>query len=914
MFSRLRSFLTAWTRRERFEGSLDEEVRFHLDACAEDLVRSGVPRREAIRRARVHFGSVEGAKDECRQARGLRLADELERMMANIRFGLRMLCKAPVVTSVAVVSLALGIGANAAIFSLYSQFLLRPLPVVEPERLVNLEAPGPKPGSDSCNGAGGCDEVFSYPMFRDLQREQTVFTDLVAHLGFGANVTYQGQTVKIQGMQVSGSYFPTLGLVPTIGRLFGPEVDQPIGGQPVVVLSHEFWQSDLGGRREVLGDALIVNGQPLTIVGVAPAGFRGTTFNMPSMIFVPITMASRLFAEAGEGRFEDRRNYWVYLFARLKPEVSLEQARAALTPLYRSILTEVEAPLQTNMSDQTMAQFVAKPLPVRDGRRGQSQMQDGAGVPLLLLLGVTAVVLLIACANIANLLLARSAARASEMAVRLAVGASRRHLVTQLLTESCLLAVLGGAAGLVVAQWTLRLIGALLPPEVAGFLQLTLDPYVVPFTVTVSLVTGVLFGIVPALHATRAELISALKHEAGQPAGARSAARFRYGLVVAQFALAMTLLVEGGLFIQSLRNVNRADLGIRTNGVVTFGLSPALNGYGDAQTRALYERVEAALAAQPAVTGVTAASIAVFAGSSLGSRVMVEGFEAGPDTNRSTRLNQIGTDYFRTLGIPVLAGRTFTESDVRAAPPVAIVNEAFARKFNLGLDAVGRRLGRGGLDVALDTEIVGIVADTRYHNVKTPAPPLLYIPYRQEETVGSLAFYARNTLPTDGMLRTIPALVAEVDPNLPVTGLKNLAQQVQDNAFADRAMTVLSTAFAGLAILLAAVGLYGVLAYTVAQRTRELGLRMALGADAARIRAMVLRQVGRMTLSGGVIGLVAALGLGRVAQSLLYEIDGLPPAVIAAAGVGLTAVALIAGFIPAQRASRIHPLTALRHR
>ena len=360
--------------------------------------------------------------------------------------------------------------------------------------------------------------------------------------------------------------------------------------------------------------------------------------------------------------------------------------------------------------------------------------------------------------------------------------------------------------------------------------------------------------------------------------------------------------------------MNRADLGIRTNGVVTFGLSPALNGYGDAQTRALYERVEAALAAQPAVTGVTAASIAVFAGSSLGSRVMVEGFEAGPDTNRSTRLNQIGTDYFRTLGIPVLAGRTFTESDVRAAPPVAIVNEAFARKFNLGLDAVGRRLGRGGLDVALDTEIVGIVADTRYHNVKTPAPPLLYIPYRQEETVGSLAFYARNTLPTDGMLRTIPALVAEVDPNLPVTGLKNLAQQVQDNAFADRAMTVLSTAFAGLAILLAAVGLYGVLAYTVAQRTRELGLRMALGADPARIRAMVLRQVGRMTLSGGVIGLVAALGLGRVAQSLLYEIDGLPPAVIAAAGVGLTAVALIAGFIPAQRASRIHPLTALRHR
>ncbi len=834
--------------------------------------------------------------------------------MANLRFALRMLAKTPVVTSVAVLSLALGIGANAAIFSLYSQLLLRPLPVVEPERLVNLEAPGPKPGSDSCNSAGGCDEVFSYPMFRDLQREQTVFTDLAAHRGFAAHVTNQGQTVNVRGMQVSGSYFPTLGLVPAMGRLLGPEVDQPIGGHPVVVLSHAFWQSDLGASPDVIGDTLVVNGQPLTIVGVAPAGFRGTTINTPAMVFVPLTMHARLPAGTGEGRFADRRNYWLYLFARLMPEVSLEQARAALAPLYGSILSEVEAPLQTDMSAQTRAQFVARTLPIRDGRRGQSRMHDGVGAPLLLLLGVTAVVLLIACANIANLLLARSAARASEMAVRLSLGASRRHLVTQLLTESCLLAVFAGAAGLVVAQWTLRFIGALLPLEVAGVLQLALDPYALPFTGAVSLVTGVLFGIVPALHGTRAELISALKDDAGQPGGARTAARFRQGLVVAQFALAMMLLVEGGLFIQSLRNVSRIDLGIRTDDVVTFRLSPALSGYGDAETRALYERVEAELAALPAVTAVTAASIPVFAGDSWGTRVMVEGFEAGPDADRSTRFNQIGTDYFGTLGIPVLAGRTFTESDMRAAPPVAIVNEAFAHKFNLGLDAVGRRLGRGGRDVAMDTEIVGLVADTRYSNVKTPAPPLLYVPYRQEDTVGSLAFYARSTLPPDGMLRTIPTLVAGLDSNLSVIMLKTLTRQVQESAFEDRAITVLSAAFAGLATLLAAVGLYGVLAYTVTQRTREFGLRMALGADPARLRAMVLGQVGRLTLAGGVVGLVGALGLGQLAQSLLYEIDSLQPAVIAAAAVSLAAVALAAGFVPAHRASRVHPMTALRHK
>ena len=915
MFSRLHSFLIAWTRRERFEDSLDEEMRFHLDAYADDLVRSGAPRREALRRARIHFGSVEGVKDDCREARGLRLADEMERLMANVRLAVRMLVKTPIVTSVAILSLALGIGANAAIFSLYSQLLLRRLPVVEPERLVNLEAPGPKPGADFCDGAGGCDEVFSYPMFRDLQREQTVFTDVAAHRGFIFSVAWRGRSLDIvQGMQVSGSYFPALGLAPALGRLFGPEIDEPLGGHPVAVLSHEFWQDELGGARDALGEVLLVNGEPLTIVGVAPAGFRGTTLNMPSMVFVPLAMNGRLNRFADEDRFEDRRNYWLYLFARLKPRASIDQARAAVTPLYRSILTDVEAPLQTDMSDETLARFVAKPLPIEDGRRGQSRMHDSVRVPLLLLLGVTAVVLLIACANMANLLLARSAARASEMAVRLSLGATRRHLVTQLLTESCLLAILGGAAGLVAANWTLSFIGTLLPPQGAELLQLTLDPYAVPFTAAVSLATGLLFGIFPAFHGTRAALVSALKDDAGQPGGARTAAGFRRGLVTAQFALATMLLVVAGLFIQSLRNVSGVELGIRTQDVVTFRLWPGLNNYGDERTNALYERVEAELAAQPGVTATTAASIQVLAGDSWGTDVMVEGFEAGPDTNRSTRFNQVGTDYFRTLGIPLLAGRTFTESDVREAPPVAIVNEAFARKFSLGRDAVGRRLGRGGIDVELDTEIVGLVADTRYSHVKLPAPPLLHVPYRQEDSVGTLAFYARGSLPPEGMLRTIPAIVAGVDPNLPVTHLTTLPRQVEESAFEDRAITMLSAAFAGLATLLAAVGLYGVLAYTVAQRTQELGLRMALGADAARLRAMVLGQVGRMTLVGGAVGLVAAFGVGRLAQSLLYEIDGLPPAVAAAAALALAAVALGAGLVPAHRASRVDPMAALRHR
>ena len=829
--------------------------------------------------------------------------------MRNITFAVRMLRKTPVVTGVAVVSLALGIGSTAAIFSLISQILLRPLPVVEPARLVNLEAPGPKPGSDSCNTAGGCDEVFSYPMFRDLEREQTVFTHLAAHRTFGINVVYEGRTINGQGVQVAGSYFPALGLQPAAGRLLGPDVDSPVGGHPVAVLSHEFWQVDLGGAPDVLGRALIVNGQPVTIVGVAPAGFRGTTLGVRPLIFVPITMA---VLSGDEDVLENRRAYWVYLFGRLKRNVSITQARAALEPLYQGILAEVEAPLQVNMSDQTMARFVSKPIPIRDGRRGQSSLDDNATAPLLLLFAVTGIVVLIACANVANLLLARLSVRESEMATRLSIGASRRHLLSQLLTESCALALLGGTAGLFVAQWTLYAIGAFLPPEATAVIHLSLDRPAVAFAMVMALGTGLLFGTYPAIHATRAELIGALKAEAGQPAGTRTAARFRNGLVIAQVALAMTLLVAAGLFAQSLRNVSRIELGIRTDNVATFRLAPVLNGYEPAETRALFERVEDTLAAQPGVNGVTAASVAVFAGNSWGNNVVVEGFDAGPDTDRNTRVNMVAPGYFRTLGIAVLAGRAFTRADTLETPKVAVVNEAFARKFDLGRDAVGARMGRGGLDAELDMEIVGVVADTRYNDVKNPEPPLLYLPSRQEEELGSLTFYARTTLPPEGMLRSIPTLMAGLDPDLPVIDLKTLPQQVRENVFLDRMISTLSAAFAGLATLLAAVGLYGVLAYTVAQRTREFGLRMALGANSTALRALVLRQVGRMTLVGGVVGLAAALGLGRAAQALLYEVDALQPTVLGMAAIGLGAVALAAGLVPAQRATRIDPMTALR--
>jgi len=829
--------------------------------------------------------------------------------MINLKFALRMLFKTPFVTIIAIVSLSLGIGANAAIFSLFSQMLLRALPVQEPDRLVNLAAPGPKPGSQSCNQAGDCDEVFSYPMFRDLERVQTVFTGIAAHRLFSANLAARGQTLNGEGMLVSGSYFPVLGVRPVLGRLLGPDDGRTSGESHVVVLSHAYWQTRFARDPGVLNQPLIVNGQEMTIVGVAARGFDGTTLGAKPQVFVPITMRESM--QPGFKGFDNRRNYWAYLFARLKPGISLEQARTALNGQYHAIINDVEAPLQKGMSEQTMARFRAKPVILEQGARGQTLMSGEAKKPLRLLLGVTAFVLIIACANVANLLLARGAARAGEMAVRLSIGASRRQLVSQLLAESCLLAVFAGGTSLVVARWTLDLIASLLPAEVAATLQFELDPPSLLFAAALTLGTGLLFGLFPALHSTRPDLMSSLKGQAGQRSGARSAARFRAALATAQIALSLALLFGAGLFLRSLFNVSRVDLGLKVENVITFGISPALNGYTPQRSLQLFERLEDELAVLPGVTSVTDSLVPLLGGSNWGHDVSVEGLKAGPDTDMNSRYNEVGPAYFRTLGIPLISGREFTRSDAAGAPKAAIVNEEFAKKFNLGREAVGKRIGdRGG---KLDTEIVGLVQNAKYSQVKLDVPPLFFRPYRQDDQLGFLTFYVRTSLNPEQFLSTISKVVARLDPNLPVENLRTMPQQVRENVFLDRVISVLSAAFACLATLLAAVGLYGVLAYTVAQRTREIGLRMALGAAPARVRAMVLRQVGVMTLIGGAIGLAAAISLGRFAQALLYQLQGSDPVVLTGSAVALTLVALGAGFIPAHRASQVDPMQALRY-
>jgi predicted permease len=812
--------------------------------------------------------------------------------MGHLKLAFRTLRKTPFVTGVAVLSLALGIGATTAIFSIFDQILLRALPVPAPERLVSLSLPGPKPGSQSCNQAGDCDAVFSYPMFRDLQREQSVFTNLAAHRLFGANLAYRGQTINGEGVLISGSYFQVLGVQPALGRLINSGDDQAVGESLVATLSHDYWTTQFGQDPNVLNEAITVNGHSLTIVGVAPRGFHGTTLGARPQVFVPITLNAMMNPFTPDaGVFANRRSYWLYVFGRLRPGVSVEQARAALEVPYRHIVTEVEAPLQTGMSDQTLARFKAKPIVVEANPQGQSSVHSEARLPMTMLMGVTVFVLLIACANIANLLLARSAARSGEMAVRLSIGAGRRHLIAQLLTEALLLAVIGGIAGLLVARWTLALIGSLLPAEASQTIDLALSGRMLGFAAVVTLGTGLLFGLFPALHSTRADLLSTLKGQSGQPSGARAAARFRSSLATAQIAISMALLISAGLFTKSLFNISRVDLGLQIDNLVTFGVSPLLNGYTPERSRILFERLEDELAALPGVTSVTASLVPLLAGSNWGSSVSVEGFERGPDTDANSRFNEIGPDYFRTLGIPLIAGREFTRADALGAPKVAIVNEAFAKKFNLGRDAVGKRMAGGGLDAELDTEIVGLVQNAKYSEVKQEIPPLFFQPYRQDERAGFLNFYIRTATRPEALLPLITRTVAQLDPNLPVEQLRTMPQQVRENVFFDRFVTVLSASFAALATLLAAIGLYGVLAYTVAQRTREIGLRMALGAAPGRVRRMVLGQVGLMTAIGGVVGLIAAWFIGPMAEARLYQLDGRDPMVFAAAAALLSGIA-----------------------
>lgn len=830
-------------------------------------------------------------------------------VIADLRHSLRALLAKPGFAVIAILTLAVGIGANTAVYSMFLQLVTRPLPVAAPDRLVNLAAPGPKPGSTSNSSAGPRESIFSYPMLRDLQSQQTVFTAIAAHRGLGVNLAFRGQTQPGRAMMVSPEYFQVLGLQPALGRLIGPQDAAATGEPRIVVLSHRYWVDRLAAAPDVVNQTLKVNGELLTVVGVAPPDFRGTTVEESPQIFVPLTLRP-LLAPGSAPDFENRSSYWLYLFARLRPGVTQETAEQEINRVYQRLINEVELPLQRDLDETTRAAFAAKQIVVTPGARGQSSLSERAATPMGLLLAVAALVLLIACLNTANLLLARASSRAGEMAVRASIGASRGRLLRQQLIESLLLALLGGLASLPLAMLCVRALVAVMPPDAGSVIDLGLDRAALQFALLTALATVLIFGLAPALHAARAAPMLTLKHATHQ-SSSRIASRFRNGLATAQIALSMASLVLAGLFIQSLANLSRVDLGMAVESLATFAVSPARNGYDGKRSMQIYDQIEAELATLPGVTAVTSSMVPLLSGNNWGSNVSVEGFPGEQRNDVQGLYNAIGTDYFKVLDIPLLAGRDFTTADSLGRPGVVIVNRRFAEKFGFGSDVIGKHMALGNTD-KLDLEIVGLVENSLYDSVKVEAPDQFFLARRQNASIESMTFYVRSAMPPEQLLKALPAVVARVDPDLPVEDLRTVPQQIQETLVFDRFVGVLSTAFALLATLLAAGGVYGVLSYTLAQRTREIGLRLALGAAPRRVQLALLGQIGTLFAIGGGIGLLLALALGQSAQSLLYGLDGHDPGVLIAATLVLAGVALFAAWWPARRAARIDPLVALR--
>ena len=834
----------------------------------------------------------------------------VDALWQDLRYAIRSLSQRPLVTAVAVASLALGLGVNTAIFSLFNSVLLSRLPVPAPGELVNVLSPGPKPGSRSASRSGRLEALFSYSLFRDLERVQGGSLQVAAHRDFELNLSHRGGTAPATGLLVSGSYFPVLRLAPARGRLLDARDDAP-DAAPAVVLSHDYWATRFGSDPSVIGDAVVLNGEAMTIAGVAPAGFSGTTTGQRPDVFVTLSHAQRAFNAPDWNGVTARNNHWLYLFARLPAGLTREQAEQRINVPFTALIRDVEFPaLRSSMGDRDREAFQQRRIVLADGAHGQDAERRALQTLLALLFAVTGMVLAIACANVANLLLARGAARTAEVSVRLALGAPKWALLRLLLVESAVLGLLGAAGAMAAARLTIAGFRAAMPAGGdAAKLTFALDTTVLLYAIALGIGVSLLTGLLPALQLVAAAGGSAL-HSGGSRASSPSSRRFGASLATGQIALATALLALAGLFALSLVNIGRADLGIRRDGLVAFKLAPELNGYSTERSLALFDRLEAELRGLPAVVSVTAATIPILADEGWHNHMQVEGVPSNPDDESSAAVTRTSTEYFRTLGMPLLAGRDFTSNDIDGAPQVAIVNESFARKFKL-TDPIGRRMAMGRGNKPLDIRIVGLVADAKYSSVREAPPPQFFMPYRQERP-GTLTFYVRTEGDPRALFGAITSIVRRLDATLPVAKLQTMDEQIFENTSLERMLSTLSWAFAALAIALAAIGLYGVVAYGVAQRTREIGIRIAVGASPGRVHGLVLGAVGRMTIAGGLLGCLAALGFARLARFMFFGIDGMDARVLTGSLALMALVAFGAAAMPSRRAAGTNPVNALR--
>jgi predicted permease len=838
----------------------------------------------------------------------------------DIQFAVRAFRKSPVFTSVALVSLALGIGANTAIFTLLDQALLRLLPVKNPQELVLLGLNGSQYGSN------WGDHALSYPMYRDIQANNAVFSGMFCRFGNVFSLAFNGTTERTSGALVSGTYFPVLGVGAAIGRTLTPDDDRIPGGHPVLMLSYDYWQSRFAGDRSIAGKTVEVNGHNFTVVGVAEKGFNGVDPSGPSRIFVPLMMRAQLLPQYNDFLdLENRRDHWVNVFGRLKQGISIEQARAALQPYFHGMLdVEVKEAAFSKASASSRAEFLRGTLEVVPGSQGKPHFREQVSTPLWVLMGLTGGVLLIACANVAGLLIARGASRQKEIAIRLAVGAGRFRIVRQLLVESLLLSIAGGVLGLILAMWTDSALVALLPSDsVTLKLATTPDLRILLFGAAVSIVTGLLFGIVPAWQSTQPDVAPILKDTIGGIVGGGAHVRVRKVLVAAQVMLSLVLLIGAGLFIRSLRNLRDMGPGFSSENLLAFDLDPSLNGYNGERCKLFFRQLTAEVNSIPGVLSTGLARVRILEDNNWDNSITPEGYHG--DKTPEAFMNSVTPGYFQSLHVPILAGRDFSERDTQTvqhgdkpddtAPRVVMVNEKFAKRFfGSAGNALGRHVGFGGdPGTKTDMEIVGVVKDIKYRNLRDEIPIQMFDPYLAENQASAMTLYARTTMNPDQFFSAVRSKVRALDSNLPVYGMRTMEQQISNSLLIERLIASLSAVFGILATLLAVIGLYGVMAYTVARRTREIGIRMALGAFQGDVIWMVMREVLMLVGVGLAAGLAGAFVLVKLIQTQLYGMSGHDPLTVALAALGLAVVACLAGYIPAVRASRIDAMRALRY-
>jgi predicted permease len=830
----------------------------------------------------------------------------------DLRYALRTLARARGFTAVVILTLGLGIGANTALFSLMDQVLLRRLPVADPAALVQLDGPGPWSGRTLDA------RTFSYPMYRDLRDRNTVFSGMVAQFGTAATLTFRDRSERVGAELISGNTFDVLGVSPVLGRSLTAEDDRVPGGHPVMMLGYGYWHRRFAGDPNVVGQAVVVNSTPMTVVGVAPPAFAGVMSATAADVLVPLTMKRELIPTLDD--LLDRRSRYVKIVGRLKPGMSATAAKAELDVLYRQINETELREVFVGASESFQSRFREKTLTLYPAARGLSDARETFSTPLVMLMAMVGLVLFIACANVANLLLARATTRQKEMAVRLAIGASRGRLVRQTLTEGLVLAMAGGLVGILLSIWLGDLLLSMLPSDsLSRSISTAPDLRVGVFTLVVALITAVGFGLVPAWQSARVELNQTMREAGAAAGGGHHHARLRKGLVVAQVALSMLLVAGGGLFARSLYNLQHLNRGFDSSGLVSFSIEPALSGYDQARIRQYADRVLADVRALPGVTSASLAEVAALTNNNSRRTIEVLGYEAKEREDMNAWANKVAPDYFRTMKLPLVAGREFTERDVAGAPLVAIVNEAFVRRFFGTENPIGRRFGWSAIDNPAAIEIVGVVKDAFYSSVRQGArgpqetPMFAYAPFAQGERLSQMTVYVRAN--PDAMARLpeqLRRVVQQADPSLPVFSMQAVDETVEQSLFSERMLALLSAAFGLVATLLAAIGLYGVMAYTVSRRTREIGIRIALGAERRTVLWLVLREVAFITLAGIALAIPVTLALSGLVRSQLFGVSATDPWTMGLAGVVLAVVALVAGWLPARKAARVQPILALR--